>query len=217
MTTTDPAVRPTDLPDWLSNVASVGARLTGVAVALIVTAFLTDPSPTKDLLGLGLPVTLPVSQPSVGHSVASYFAGMWLLEFTFPLFLLAAYDRLSLTERWTRRLLVGVPVAYMTALLAYCALVYVPNVSPAPLGPAATAVCWAFCATGAPLWGWVTAAVAGLGGLACAGSERDWSGRRFLAVLFGVLSLPLGVPALYWGVRERRRETAQTGAFRRTA
>jgi len=191
----------------LSSVASVGARLSGVAVALIGTAFLTDPAPTKDLPGVGLPVTLPVSQPDLGHSVASYFVGMWLFEFTFPLLLLAAYDHFDPTERWRRRLLVGVPVAYMSTLLAYCSLVYVPLVSPAPLGPAATAVCYAFCATGAPVWGVVTAAVAGLGGLAWVSAERDWDRQGWLAVLFGVLSLPLGVPAVYWGYRRVRRKT----------
>jgi len=196
------------LPNRLSNVASVGARLWGVAVALVVVAFLTDPTPTKDLPGVGLPATLPVSQPDLGHSVASYFVGMWLFEFTFPLFLLAAYDRFELGEQWTQQLLVGLPALYMSMLLAYCSLVYVPLVSPAPLGPAATAVCWAFCATGAPVWGAITAVVAALGVLAWVGAERDWSRQAWLAVLFGVLSVPLGVPAIYWGYTREMRKTA---------
>lgn len=191
------------LPEWLSTVASFGARLCGIAVALIVAAFLTDPSPTKDLPGVGLPVTLPISQPDLGHSVASYFVGMWLFEFTFPLFLLAAAERLAFSGQWNRRLLVGVPTVYMGTLLAYCSLVYVPIVSPAPLGPAATGVCWAFCATGSPLWGGVTAVVASLGVLAWVGAARDWSRQGELAILFGVLSLPLGVPAIYWGMINR--------------
>jgi len=206
-----------ELPDWLSRATSVGARLFGVAVALVGIAFLTDPSPTKDLPGVGLPVTLPVSQPDFGHSVASYFVGMWLFEFTFPLFLLAAYDHLELSGRRASRLLVGLPTAYMSVLLAYCSLVYVPRVSPAPLGPAATAVCWAFCATGAPLWGGVTAVVAALGVLACAGTERNWTRRGDLAVLFGVLSLPLGIPAIYWGIKSRDGAESVSGVVTRTA
>lgn len=187
------------LPNRLSGIADVGAKISLVAVGLILFAFLTDPTPTKDLPGIGLPVTLPVSQPDVGHSVASYFVGMWVWEFTFPLLILAVYDRWTDARQVDTHLLIGLPAVYMTGLLLYCGSVYVPLVSPEPLGPAATAVCWAFCATGASLWGVITAVVAALGLVSWIGATRGWASRGWLAVGFGLLSLPLGIPTIYWG------------------
>lgn len=187
------------LPAPLSRIATAGARAFFVAVALVGVAFLTDPTPTQDLPGVGLPVTLPVSQPRFGHSVASYLVGMWLWEFTFPLALLAAFDRWNLSRAAGRRLLVGLPVVYMLGLHLYCRFVYVPNVTPTPLGPAATAVCWAYCATGAPTWGLVTLGVAGLGILSWIGAATERTYRGWGTLLFGILSLPLGIPAIYWG------------------
>lgn len=187
------------LPDWVSRLSDIGTKLFLGAVALVGIAFLTNPTPTQDLPGVGLPVTLPISQPSLGHSVVSYFVGMWLWEFTFPLVLLAVYDRWGRSRTVGHHLLVGVPAVYMLTLLLYCNFVYVPNVTPTPLGPAATAVCWAFCATGAPLWGMLTAGVVALGVLSWVAVSREWRASGWLTMLFGVLSLPLGVPAIYWG------------------
>lgn len=187
------------LPDWLSEAADVGSKAFLLAVALVTVAFLTDPTPTQDLPGVGLPVTLPVSQPHLGHSVATYLAGMWLWEFSFPLALLAAYERWGRARYWGRHLLLGLPAVYVVALYLYCALVYVPAVTPTPLGPAATAVCWAFCATGDPVWSAATAGVAALGLLSWRAVARGTTHAGWLAALFGVLALPLGVPALYWG------------------
>ena len=192
-------------PNWLSTTTSAGAVLFGLAAALVGLAFLTDPTPTQDLPGIGLPVTLPISQPDFGHSVASYAVGMWLWEFTFPLVLLWVAEKRDL---WNFRLLVTVPVVYMGTLLAYCSTVYLPAVTPTPLGPAATGVCWAYCATGAPLWGAVTAAVVAVGLLAWLAARRQRPSHGTLAMLFGALSLPLGLPAIYWGYRVRDGPTA---------
>ena len=193
------------LPEPLNRIATVGERLTIVAVGLVVVAFLTNPSPTQDLLGWGLPVTLPVSQPRWGHSVASYMIGMWLLEFTFPLALLGAYDRWADSKTASRRWLLAIPAAYMLVLSLYCRVVYVPNVTPTPLGPAATGLCWAYCATGIGLWSNLALGTAGLGLIAWAASRREWQSDWLFAVLFGVFSLPLGVPAIWYGFRSRRR------------
>lgn len=193
------------LPPVLELAVRWGSRAFAIAVALVALAFVTNPEPTADLLGVGLPVTLPVTQPKTGHSALSYLVGMWLWEFTFPFALLAAYRRWGRTLRRERRLLLGVPVAYMATLFVYCASVYVPNVSPAPLGPAATAACWAFCATGAPVFGLATALVVAVGALAWLASPRGWSMRWLVTGGFGVLSLPLGVPAIYLAARQRAR------------
>lgn len=190
---------PYRLPDRLGRLASAGATVTAVAAALAGLAFLTNPTPTQDLPGIGLPVTLPLTQPRLGHSAASYLVGMWVLEFTLPLALLAAYDRWAHTPVTSRRILLGVPAVYMLALSVYCRVVYVPTVTPTPLGPAATALCWAYCATGVGVWSTAALVVSGLGLLAWVAAAREWRSRGLVAVLFGVLSLPLGVPAIYWG------------------
>lgn len=192
------------LPEPLRTASRWGTGAFALAMALVILAFLTNPEPTADLLGLGLPVTLPVTQPKTGHSAFSYQVGMWLWEVSFPFAILAAYQRWGHSERRERFLLVSVPALYMTALTAYCASVYVPNVTPTPLGPAATAVCWAYCATGASVWGLLASLVATAGLLTWLASSRGWRGADRLAVAFGVLSLPLGVPALYYGYRRLR-------------
>jgi hypothetical protein len=193
------------LPEPLDKIATVGEQLTIVAVGLVVVAFLTNPSPTQDLLGWGLPVTLPVSQPRWGHSVASYMIGMWMLEFTFPLALLAAYDRWADSEIASRRWLLAIPTVYMLVLSLYCRVVYVPNVTPTPLGPAATTLCWAYCATGIGIWSDLALGTASLGLIAWVAASRQWYSDWLTAVLFGFFSLPLGIPAIWYGLRARRR------------
>ena len=194
------------LPEWLQTLSRWGTRAFVVAVALVVLAFLTNTEPTADLPGVGLPVTLPITQPSTGHSALSYWVGMWLWEFTFPFVLLAAARRWGTSPRRERFLLLGLPALYMTGLHLYCRFVYVPTVTPTPLGPAATAACWAYCATGASVWGLVTVAVATLGLLAWLATARGWRGGASTTLAFGVLSLPLGVPAIYLGYRRLRGE-----------
>ncbi len=191
------------LPEPLNRIATVGEKLTIVAVGLVVLAFLTNPSPTQDLLGWGLPVTLPVSQPRWGHSVASYMIGMWMLEFTFPLALLAGYNRWADSKTASRRWLLAIPAVYMLVLSLYCRVVYVPNVTPTPLGPAATALCWAYCATGISIWSNLALGTAGLGLITWVAASREWQLNWLLAIPFGVLSLPLGVPAVWYGLRDR--------------
>ena len=199
------------LPAPLARIATAGERLTIVAVGLVVLAFLTNPSPTQDLLGWGLPVTLPVSQPRWGHSVASYMIGMWMLEFTFPLALLAGYDRWADSNSASRRWLLAVPAVYMLLLSLYCRVVYVPNVTPTPLGPAATALCWAYCATGIGLWSTLALGTAVLGLLTWGAASREWESDWLFAILFGVLSLPLGIPAIWYGLRARGNKPVSVG------
>jgi len=186
-------------PGRLDAVTTAGTRIFYVAIALVALAFLTNATPTQDLPGIGLPVTLPVTQPRWGHSAASYLVGMWLVEFTFPFAVLAVARRWGTTERRRRGLLLGLPAVYMLGLHLYCRFHYLPAVTPTPLGPAATAVCWAYCATGGPAWGLVTAGVASLGVLAWLLADRSGPLRGWAAISFGILSLPLGIPALYWG------------------
>lgn len=196
------------LPEPLRQASRWGTRVFVVAMALVALAFLTNPEPTADLLGVGLPVTLPVTQPKTGHSALSYQVGMWLWEFSFPFAILAAYRRWGHSPRRERFLLLGLPAVYMSTLTLYCGLVYVPNVTPTPLGPAATAVCWAFCATGVAIWGLLAALVAGLGLLAWFATSADWRGADQATLAFGVLSLPLGVPAVYLGYRRLQASSA---------
>lgn len=193
------------LPEPLERITTVGTRLFFIAVGLVVLAFLTNPSPTQDLLGWGLPVTLPVSQPRWGHSVASYLIGMWIIEFTFPLALLAAHSRWAHSQTESRRWLLALPAVYMFALSLYCRVVYVPNVTPTPLGPAATALCWVYCSTGVGIWSNLALGAAGVGLITWFAASREWQSDWLLAVLFGVLSLPLGIPAIYYGLRHYRR------------
>lgn len=191
------------LSEPLERIATVGTKLFFLAVGLVTLAFLTNPSPTQDLLGWGLPVTLPVSQPRLGHSVASYLVGMWILEFTFPLALLAAHHRCANSKTATRWWLLAIPALYMLVLSLYCRVVYVPNVTPTPLGPATTGLCWVYCSTGLGIWSNLALGTAGLGLIAWVAASREWRVDKLFAVLFGVLSLPLGIPAIYYGLRDR--------------
>ncbi|NHN58842.1 MULTISPECIES: hypothetical protein [Halorussus] len=189
----------------LSAVARAGTLGFGVALVLVTAGLLTAARPVGYLEWIRLPATLPVDQPRLGHYPASTTVGLWLWEVTFPLAVLGLYDRTAGGPVLRRRLLVGLPAAYMLGFAAYCRFVYLPRVQPTPVEPAVTAVCYAFCTTGVGLFGAATIAVGFLGVLSWLGLRRSSGRGSALATLaFGVLSLPLGAPAVYAGYRALR-------------
>lgn len=186
----------------LSALARAGTLGFGVALALVTVGLLTAARPVGYLEWIHLPATLPVGQPRLGHYPATTTVGLWLWEVTFPLAVLGLYDRTGGGPVLRRRLLVALPAAYMLGFAAYCRFVYLPRVSPTPVEPAVTAICYAFCTTGVGLFGTATVAIGALGVLSWLGLRRSGGRGAALATLaFGVLSLPLGAPAIYAGYR----------------
>lgn len=186
----------------LSAVARAGTLGFGVALIFVTAGLLTAVRPVGYLEWIRLPATLPVDQPRLGHYPASTTVGLWLWEVTFPLAVLGLYDRTGGGPVLRRRLLVALPAAYMLGFAAYCRFVYLPRVQPTPIEPATTAICYAFCTTGVGLFGAATVGVGLLGVVSWFGLRRGGGRGAALATLaFGVLSLPLGAPAIYAGYR----------------
>jgi hypothetical protein len=70
--------------------------------------------------------------------------------------------------------------------------------------PAYTFVCWLYCATYDPLWSNLAFVIAAFGIVATIVAVRDSSWDTYALVAFGMLALPLGLPALYEAYRRRR-------------
>lgn len=187
------------LPPRLRTLSVIGTIGFAVSLALWGLSFLTNPTPAPYYTWLESPARLPVEQPRIGHYPASWTVGLWLWEFTFPFVLLLLYDRGSGGLVGLRRWLLAVPVGYMFAFFAYCRWFWPKPDEPWLLEPATNAPCWTYCVTYADAWAAVTASVVGLGVVAWLVARQRPRYAGGLVIGFGLLSLPLGIPALYAG------------------
>ena len=188
------------LPSRLETYARYGPVALGAGIVLCLLALVTNPVPDPSFPWLTLPgaYRLPVAQPRIEHWPVSYTVGIWLWIACLPSVFLRAYDALG--DRW--RLgpgtwLLGLPTLTMLGLTTYCRFFW-PKLAPATWNaPSYTFVCWLYCSTYDPLWSNLAYAVASVGVLAALVTFRD--ARRAVAAeaAFGVLALPLGLPALY--------------------
>jgi hypothetical protein len=191
----------TALPPRLDRAADAGVAAVAVGTVLALLAFVTNPVPDPSFPWANLPAGLRVgyTQPRIEHWPVTYTAGIWLWVFGLPFALLAAYrryaDRLGGSDSaW----LVALPATLMLALTTYCRFFWPKLYPPSWNAPSYTLVCWGYCSSYVPAWSNLAYVVALLG-LASFLLVRARSERRHLAaVAFGVLSLPLGLPALVY-------------------
>jgi hypothetical protein len=96
--------------------------------------------------------------------------------------------------------LVALPTAGMLVATTYCRFFW-PKPGTTWNAPSYTLLCWGYCSSCLPAWSNAAFAVASLGalatGLALARSERA----SHALTAFGVLAFPLGIPAIYAGLR----------------
>ena len=156
------------------------------------------PDPSFPWFSLPDAYRLPLTQPRIEHWPVSYTIGIWLWIVCAPALFLRGYERLA--ERWrlgAAAWLVGLPTVAMIGLTTYCRFFW-PKQDPATWNaPAYTFVCWANCSTYDPLWSNLAYAVAGIGAVAFGLVVRRTSLAVATEATFGVLALPLGLPALF--------------------
>jgi hypothetical protein len=191
--------------------AALAGMVAGTVLCLV--AFVTNPVPDPSFPWATLPesVRLPVGQPRIEHWPVTYTVGIWLWVFGFPALFLAGYRRnghkvaLSSTT-W----LVSLPTVAMVAWTTYCRFFWPKLHPPTWNAPAYTFVCWLYCSTYDPLWGTLAFAIAAVGAAAVLVSA--WSGldARYGIAAFGVLALPLGLPALYEAYRRHDHHAGES-------
>ncbi len=197
--TTD-ASPPRSLPAWLETYTTHGIYGLVVGTGLCLVALVTNPVPDPSFPWVSLPDAsrLPVTQPRIEHWPVSYTLGIWLWIACGPALFLRGYQRLADRRQFgPATWLLGLPTLAMLALTTYCRFVW-PKPTPATWNaPAYTFICWAYCSTYDPIWSTLAYAVAAIGVLAFALVARRPSLAVASEAAFGVLALPLGLPALY--------------------
>ncbi|WP_232703456.1 hypothetical protein [Halobacterium wangiae] len=188
----------------LARAADWGVYALVVSTLLGLLAFLTNPVPDPSFPWATLPASLrlPVTQPRIEHWPVTYTLAVWTWVFALPLALLAVYRRIAPriglgASAW----LVGLPAALMVVLTTYCRFFW-PKLHPASWNaPSYTFACWGYCSSYVPAWSNLAYLVAGLGvGAFLLARQRSDRG-RLVAGAFGVLALPLGLPALVYARR----------------
>lgn len=200
------------LPDSLSRLASWGTYVLVAGVALMGLSFLTNPVPDPSFPWATVPESFRIAytQPRIEHWPVSYTVGLWAVVLTFPLVLLDASQRFATTvslrpTTW----LATLPVASMFLLTTYCRFFW-PKLHPATWNaPSYTLVCWLYCSTYDPLWSNLAYSVVLLGAGAAILAYRSSSYAKHALFAFGILAVPLGLPAL---VDAYRRHSGSGGS-----
>ncbi len=188
------------LPRWLEIYTKYGLYGLVLGIILGLFALFTNPVPDPSFPWFSLPARfrLPFTQPRIEHWPVSYTVAIWLWIFAAPALFLRGYTKFG--NRWGLRpsaWLVGLPTLAMVGLTTYCRFFW-PKPSPATWNaPAYTFVCWAYCSTYEPLWSNLAYGVAAIGVIAFGLLVRRSSLAVATEAVFGVLALPLGLPAIY--------------------
>ncbi|GAA0650588.1 hypothetical protein [Salarchaeum japonicum] len=193
------------LPGRLDRAADWGVYALVAGTLLGLVAFVTNPVPDPSFPWATLPpsLRLPYAQPRIEHWPVSYTLAVWLWVFGLPFALLAAYRRYAPATGLRRSTwLVGLPAVLMVALTTYCRYFW-PKPDPATWNaPAYTFVCWAYCSSYVTVWSTLAYAIAAVGVAAFLVARTDGDRAVVAAGAFGVLALPLGLPALYYATTE---------------
>lgn len=190
------------LPDWFARYTDTALYGLAIGTALCLFALFTNPVPDPSFPWATLPASLrlPITQPRIEHWPVSYTIGIWLWVFCAPALILAGYRQYQAQSvAW----LVGLPTAAMLGLTTYCRFFWPKLYPPSWNAPAYTFVCWLYCATYDPLWSNLAYGIVALGIVATIVAVRDSSWDTHALVAFGVLALPLGLPALCEAYRRR--------------
>jgi hypothetical protein len=184
--------------------AGLYGLLLGTIFCLV--ALFTNPVPDPSFPWATLPpsLRLPLQQPRIEHWPVTYTVGIWLWVFCFPALFLAGYRRYGDSNRGAAVWLVGLPAITMLGWTTYCRFFWPKLHPPTWNAPAYTFVCWLYCSTYDALWSNAAYVIALLGVVVTLLALRRTRTREDALLGFGVLALPLGLPALYEGYRRAR-------------
>ncbi|WP_424005528.1 hypothetical protein ACOZ4I_19375 (plasmid) [Haloarcula salina] len=196
-----------ELPAWLDRYTTLGVYGLLVGTGLCLVAFLTNPVPDPSFPWATLPesLRLPIVQPRIEHWPVTYTIGIWLWVFCFPALFLAGYRRYGDGNRGAAVWLVGLPTLAMLGWTTYCRFFWSKLHPPTWNAPAYTFVCWLYCSTYDVLWSNTAYVIALFGIVATILVVRYQDTDRYALLGFGLLALPLGLPALYEGYRRMSR------------
>ncbi|MGB9985480.1 hypothetical protein [Salarchaeum japonicum] len=196
------------LPEWLDRYTTLGLYGLLVGTGLCLVAFLTNPVPDPSFPWATVPETLrlPIAQPRIEHWPVTYTVGIWLWIFCFPALFLAGYRRYGNVNRGKAVWLVGLPTVAMLGWTTYCRVFWPKLHPPTWNAPAYTFVCWLYCSTYDIIWSNAAFLIAVLGAVTTILLLQRTRGTTYALLGFGILALPLGLPALYKGVRQARTD-----------
>lgn len=208
--TSDPrhtAAQPS-LPAWLDRYTTLGLYGLLVGTGLCLVAFVTNPVPDPSFPWATLPEGLRLSfeQPRIEHWPVSYTVGIWLWVVGFPALFLAGYRRFGTwTPLGTTTWLAGLPALAMLGWTTYCRFLWPKLHPPTWNAPSYTFVCWLYCSSYDVGWSNTAYAIALFGIVATVLTARRQNGDGYALLGFGLLALPLGLPAVYEGYRRTMR------------
>lgn len=198
------------LPCWLARYTDAALFGLVAGTVLCLFALFTNPVPDPSFPWMTLPSPLRLSfrQPRIEHWPVTYTVGIWLWIIGFPALFLKGYQwyngRLQISSTtW----LVGLPTAAMFAWTTYCRVFWPKLHPPTWNAPSYTFVCWLYCSSYDPVWSNIAYVVAILGALVVLFDARYGRATGYGIATFGVLSLPLGLPALYEAYRRHMNRT----------
>ncbi|QLD89598.1 hypothetical protein HWV07_11375 [Natronomonas salina] len=191
----------TTLPDPLAAYTRYGLYGLFMGVLLGFFALFTNPVPDPSFPWFSLPARfrVPFTQPRIEHWPVSYSVAIWLWIVGFPALFFEGYRRV--TKLGPTAWLAGLPVVSMLTWTTYCRFFWPKLTPPSWNAPSYTFVCWLYCSTYDPLWSNLAYAIAIFGVVATILAYKNDRYGDFGLATFGVLALPLGLPALFEAYR----------------
>ncbi|WP_251331513.1 hypothetical protein [Haloplanus pelagicus] len=196
------------LPVRIGQYTTAGLYGLVLGTVLCLVALFTNPVPDPSFPWATLPpsLRLPLQQPRIEHWPVTYTIGIWLWVFCFPALFLAGYRRYGDGSRGAAVWLVGLPTLAMLGLTTYCRFFWPKLHPPTWNAPAYTFVCWLYCSTYDAIWSNAAFLIALLGAVATILILQRTRGTKYALIGFGILALPLGLPALYEGSRRAKTD-----------
>ena len=196
------------LPVRIGQYTTAGLYGLVLGTVLCLVALFTNPVPDPSFPWATLPpsLRLPLQQPRIEHWPVTYTIGIWLWVFCFPALFLAGYRRYGDKNRGAAVWLVGLPTVAMLGWTTYCRFFWPKLHPPTWNAPAYTFVCWLYCSTYDVIWSNAAFLIALLGAVATVLILQRTRGTKYALIGFGVLALPLGLPALYEGSRRAKTD-----------
>lgn len=192
------------LPTWLDQYTDVALYGLIAGTVLCLFALFTNPVPDPSFPWATLPesVRLPVDQPRIEHWPVTYTIGIWLWILGFPALFLAGYRRFGArTQFGSTTWLAGLPTLAMLGWTTYCRFFWPKLHPPTWNAPSYTFVCWLYCSSYDVFWSNTAYVIALFGIVATLLAARRRYGDGYALLGFGLLALPLGLPAAYEGYR----------------
>ena len=195
------------LPAPVEQYTTAGLYGLLLGTILCFVALFTNPVPDPSFPWATLPpsLRLPLLQPRIEHWPVTYTIGIWLWVFCFSALFFVGYQRYGDSNRGAAVWLAGLPAIAMLGWTTYCRFFWPKLHPPTWNAPAYTFVCWLYCSTYDVLWSNTAYTIALFGIVATLIAIRQQDADEYALLGFGLLALPLGLPALYEGYRRTTR------------